>query len=163
MARLVDEGLCVAIKYAVVRADPGADPYLDALLARVDKKLVVSGIGERPAILHTRDFGLPGFTTGSGCLAPSLTSALFEACARGAWNEAEALRALFLPLEDRRDAGGPARVLHAATELAAVAATGPIPPFVTALGADQRAALEPIARELLRLDSERRGAFVARG
>jgi dihydrodipicolinate synthase/N-acetylneuraminate lyase len=163
VARLVDEGLCVAIKYAVVRKDPGVDPYLDALLERVDRKRVVSGIGERPAIIHMNRFGLPGFTTGSGCLAPSLTSALFEACVRGDWDAAEALRTPFLPLEDRRDAGGPARVLHAATELASVAKTGPIPPFVTALAEDQRAALEPIARALLRLDAERRAADVGRG
>jgi dihydrodipicolinate synthase/N-acetylneuraminate lyase len=163
VTRLVDEGVCVAIKYAVVRKDPGVDAYLSALVERVDRKRVVSGIGERPAIAHTNGFGLPGFTTGSGCLAPSLTSALFAACARGSWDEAEALRALFLPLEDRRDAWGPARVLHAAVELAEVARTGPIPPFVTALAEDQRAALEPIARELLRLDAERRGAPVGRG
>jgi len=163
VARLVDEGLCVAIKYAVVRKDPGVDPYLDALLERVDRKRVVSGIGERPAIVHMSRFGLPGFTTGSGCLAPSLTNALFEACVRGDWAAAEALRSLFLPLEDRRDAGGPARVLHAATELAEVAKTGPIPPFVTALADDRRAALEPIARTLLQLDAERRAAGVGRG
>jgi hypothetical protein len=71
------------------------------------------------------------------------------------WDDAEQLRALFLPLEDRRDAWGPARVLHAATELAGVAKTGPIPPFVTALAADQRAAVQPLARELLRRDGER--------
>ena len=163
VARLVDEGLCVAIKYAVVRKDPGVDPYLGALLERVDRKRVVSGIGERPAIIHMSRFGLPGFTTGSGCLAPSLTNALFEACVRGDWAAAEALRSLFLPLEDRRDAGGPARVLHAATELASVAKTGPIPPFVTALADDRRAALEPIARTLLQLDAERRAAGVGRG
>lgn len=158
VARLVDEGLCVAIKYAVVRKDPGVDPYLDALLQRVDRRLVVSGIGERPAVVHTSRFRLPGFTTGSGCLAPSLTSALFTACAEGRWDDAEALRALFLPLEDRRDAWGPARVLHAATELAEVVKTGPIPPFVTALGEDQRAALQPAAQELRRCNAERQGA-----
>jgi len=162
VARLVDEGLCVAIKYAVVRKDPGVDPYLGALLERVDGERVVSGIGERPAIVHMNRFGLPGFTTGSGCIAPSLSSALFEACVRRDWDAAEALRALFLPLEDRRDAFGPARVLHAATELASLAKAGPIPPFVTALAEDQRAALEPIARELLKLDAERRAAPVGR-
>ena len=162
VARLVDEGLCVAIKYAVVRKDPGVDPYLGALLERVDGERVVSGIGERPAIVHMNRFGLPGFTTGSGCIAPSLSSALFEACVRRDWDAAEALRALFLPLEDRRDALGPARVLHAATELASLAKAGPIPPFVTALAEDQRAALEPIARELLKLDAERRAAPVGR-
>jgi len=162
VARLVDEGLCVAIKYAVVRKDPGVDPYLGALLERVDGEPVVSGSGERPAIVHMNRFGLPGFTTGSGCIAPSLSSALFEACVRRDWDAAEALRALFLPLEDRRDALGPARVLHAATELASLAKAGPIPPFVTALAEDQRAALEPIARELLKLDAERRAAPVGR-
>ena len=162
VARLVDEGLCVAIKYAVVRKDPGVDPYLGALLERVDGERVVSGIGERPAIVHMNRFGLPGFTTGSGCIAPSLTSALFDACARRDWDAAEALRALFLPLEGRRDALGPARVLHAATELASLAKAGPIPPFVTALAEDQRAGLEPIARELMKLDAERRAAPVGR-
>jgi dihydrodipicolinate synthase/N-acetylneuraminate lyase len=158
VARLVDEGVCVAIKYAVVRKDPGVDPYLEALLERVDRKRVVSGIGERPATSHMSRFGLPGFTTGSGCIAPSLTSALFAACASGSWDDAEGLRALFLPLEDRRDAWGPARVLHAATELAGVAKTGPIPPFVTALAGDQRGALAPLADELRRRDAEMRGA-----
>ena len=157
VARLVDEGVCAAIKYAVVRKDQGHDPYLDALVARVDRKLVVSGIGERPAVVHLQRFSLPGFTTGSGCIAPALTTALFEACVRGSWDDAEALRSLFLPLEDRRDAWGPARVLHAAAELAAVAKTGPIPPFVTALAEDQRAVLEPLAHDLLRRDTERRG------
>jgi dihydrodipicolinate synthase/N-acetylneuraminate lyase len=156
VARLVADGVCVAIKYAVVRADPGADPYLDSLLQRVDRRRVVSGIGERPAIAHMKGFGLPGFTTGSGCLAPSLTSALFAACARADWCEAEVLRAAFLPLENRRDAWGPARVLHAALELAGAARTGPIPPFVSALADDQRLALEGVARGLHRLEAERR-------
>jgi hypothetical protein len=53
-------------------------------------------------------------------------------------------------------------VLHAATELASLAKTGPIPPFVTALAEDQRAALEPVARELLHHDAERRAAPVGR-
>ena len=163
VARLVEDGTCVSIKYAVVRKDPAVDPYLTALLERVDRRRVISGIGERPAIEHVRGFGLPGFTTGSGCLAPALTSALFAACARADWSAAEWLRAQFIPLEDRRDAWGPARVLHAALELAGVAKTGPIPPFVTALADDERAALEPVARELLRLDSERRAAPVDRG
>ena len=158
VAGLVDEGVCVAIKYAVVRKDPGHDPYLDALLSRVDRTLVVSGIGERPAVVHMQRFGLPGFTTGSGCVAPALTSALFEACARGSWDDAEALRTQFLPLEDRRDAWGPARVLHAAVGLVSIATTGPIPPFVTALAEEQRAFLEPVARELLQRDAERRGS-----
>jgi dihydrodipicolinate synthase/N-acetylneuraminate lyase len=139
VARLVKDGVCIAIKYAVVRKDPGVDPYLRALLQRVDAAMVISGIGERPAVVHMRDWGLPGFTTGSGCVAPALSQALFEACRAGRFEEAQAIRERFLPLEDRRDQWGPARVLHAAVEVAGVAPTGPIPPFVSPLEADRLA------------------------
>src|SRR5450432_779608 len=98
IARLVEEGLCIAIKYAVVRQDPAEDSYLEALLTRVDRKFVISGIGERPAIVHLRDWNLPGFTTGSGCVAPRLSNELFAACQRGDFEQAESLRARFLPL-----------------------------------------------------------------
>jgi dihydrodipicolinate synthase/N-acetylneuraminate lyase len=104
-----------------------------------------------------RERGLPGFTTGSGCLAPALCSDLFEACARQDFGRALAVRESFIPLEDQRDAWGPARVLHAALEACDVARTGPIPPFVTALSDAQRAELAPVARELHRRESERRG------
>ena len=53
-----------------------------------------------------------------------------------------------MPLEDLRDAWGPARVLHHATELCGIASTGPIPPFVSALDDDQLQQLAPIARAL---------------
>lgn len=149
VARLVDDGICVSIKYAVVLDRPEHDPYLASLLRRVDRRRVVSGMGERPAIVHLRDFQLGGLTTGSGCLAPFLCSSLLEACRNGQWDAAEALRKEFMPLEDLRDEWGPARVLHHAVELAGIASTGPIPPFVTALSASQIAQLAPVARRLL--------------
>lgn len=149
VARLVRDGVAVAIKYAVVRADPSVDPYLDALLARVDRRHVISGMGERPAVVHLEQWRLPGFTTGSGCVAPAFCQALFEACRRGDFEAARTLRRLFLPLEDLRDQWGPARVLHAAVELAGVAATGPIPPYVSALSDEQRRALAPVAAALM--------------
>ena len=156
VARLVKDGVCVGIKYAVVRPDPAQDPYLDGLLRRVDRRFVISGMGERPAVAHLKAFSLPGFTTGSGCVAPGLCNAILGACVEGDWTRADSLRAAFMPLEDQRDAWGPARVLHAAVELAGIAHTGPIPPFVSALGDRQRAELEPTARELLRREHERR-------
>lgn len=150
VARLVDEGVCVAIKYAVVRQHPGQDDYLAALLKRVDRRRVTSGIGERPAVVHLRDWNLPGFTTGSGCLAPRLSQAVFEACVRRDYTTAETLRAGFIPHEDLRDAWGPARVLHASIQLAAVANTGPLPPFVSPLAKAQAQQLAPVAGALLR-------------
>jgi 4-hydroxy-tetrahydrodipicolinate synthase len=148
IGRLVDDGLVVAIKYAVVRQDPTQDAYLDGLLARVDRARVVSGMGERPAIHHLRQFGLPGFTTGSGCVAPALSQALFEACQSGNWASAEAYRAPFMPLEDLRDEWGPARVLHAAVRIAGIAETGPVPPFVTSLERAQEGLVREALREL---------------
>jgi dihydrodipicolinate synthase/N-acetylneuraminate lyase len=148
VARMVADGTCAWIKYAVVRTDPKEDPYLQAVLDRIDKTRVVSGIGERPAIAHMRDWGLPGFTTGSGCVAPASSLELFRACVRGHFDTAESFRQRFLPLEDLRDAWGPARVLHAATELAGIAATGPIPPFITGLTAAQKEELRAVAEEL---------------
>jgi dihydrodipicolinate synthase/N-acetylneuraminate lyase len=144
----VNDGLVVAIKYAVVREDPAIDAYLEALLARVDRARVVSGMGERPAVQHLRQFGLPGFTTGSGCVAPGLSQALFEACRAGDWSTADACRAPFMPLEDIRDVWGPARVLHAAVAAAGIADTGPIPPFVSELNAEQQATVREAAVQL---------------
>ena len=148
VGRLIDEGVAVAIKYAIVRDDPARDPYLAGLLRRVDRQKIVSGIGERPAIVHLREFELSGFTTGSGCIAPRLCQTLFETCVQKDWARAEALRAAFMPLEDLRDAWGPARVLHHATELAGISPTGPIPPYVSALDHDRLQQLEPVARAL---------------
>ena len=154
VARLVAEGVCVGVKYAVVRDDPANDSYLEALLARVDRRFVISGIGERPAVLHLRDWKLPGFTTGSGCIAPHLSEGIFAACESGEFELAEKLRAAFLPLEDLRDAWGPARVLHAAVKQAEIASTGTIPPFISELSEEQLHKVSSIANELLALNAE---------
>lgn len=156
IGRLLDDGTAMAIKYAVVRPDPNDDPYLDGLLTRVDRRRVISGMGERPAVEHLRDSTLGGLTTGSGCIAPRLCQTLFEAAAAGDWTRAAECRSAVMPLEDLRDRWGPARVLHHATELCGLAPTGPIPPYVSALTPDQLATLAPVALALKR--RERNGA-----
>jgi len=148
VSRLLESGVCCAIKYAVVRKDPTQDDYLAGLLARVDRRYVVSGIGERPAVVHLLDWHLPGFTTGSGCIAPALSQALFAACERADRAAAEALRADFLPLEDLRDAWGPAPMLHAAVEAAGIAQTGPLPPFVSNLSSERFETVKTVAQAL---------------
>jgi len=148
IGRLVDDGVAIAIKYAVVLENPKADDYLSALLWRVEHTRVISGMGERPAIVHLKDFRLAGMTTGSGCIGPRTCRAFYDACRRGDWTAAGALRAHFMPLEDLRDALGPARVLHQATACAGIAATGPIPPYVSPLDEADLARLTPIARAL---------------
>jgi dihydrodipicolinate synthase/N-acetylneuraminate lyase len=155
VGRLVEAGVCLAIKYAVVRSDPAEDTYLEGLLKRVDCRRVISGIGERPALIHLRDWKLTGFTTGSGCLAPRLSQAIFEACGREDYAAAERLRSEFIPLEDLRDAWGPAKVLHFAAQLAGVCETGPVPPYLSSLSAEQLDQLRPVAQALLDRDARR--------
>jgi len=153
IGRLVDDGVAAAIKYAIVRTSPESDPYLAALVQRVDPRRIISGMGEKPAVAHFRSHDLRGLTTGSGCIAPRLSNALLHACLDKDWTRGESLRTEFLPLEDLRDGWGPARVLHHAVELAEIAATGPIPPFVSALTAAQLDTLAPVARALRERDA----------
>jgi 4-hydroxy-tetrahydrodipicolinate synthase len=149
LAKLVNDGAVCAIKYAIVRADPTADPFLDQLLDHVDRKLVISGIGERPAIAHLTHYKLAAFTSGSVCVAPALSTALLHALQREDLEEAERLRALFIPLEDLRDKHSPLRVLHAAVKLAGIAETGPLSPFLSTI--DDAEILSAIAQEAGRL------------
>lgn len=147
-AALCRDGLVSAIKYAIVRDDPAEDPTLRRLVDLVDPAMVISGIGEQPAIVHMRDFGLGGFTTGCGCVSPKLSVALRQAAARGDWAEAERLRALFEPLEDLRNAISPICVLHEAVAAAGIADTGPLLPLLDRVPAGHRAAIQTAASAL---------------
>lgn len=152
VARLCRDGLVSAIKYATVRQDPGHDPYLRDLVSQVDPAMIISGIGEQPAIIHLRDFGLGGFTTGCGCVAPRLSQALLAAIRRRDWAEAERIRTIFEPLENLRNAISPIRVLHEAVAGASIAATGPLQPLLDNVEAEHRPAITAAARALLAAD-----------
>lgn len=133
LAAVTRDGALCAIKYAVVRDNPADDDHLRELVDKIDVSLIVSGIGERPAVTHWRKFGLNGFTSGSAAVAPSLSTGLLAALTRGDFSEAERLRSLFLPLEDLRDRHSPLRVLHVAVQLADIAKTGPLEPFLSTI------------------------------
>ena len=152
VARLIEEGRIVALKYAAVRPDPTDDPYLAALREAVDAKWIVSGIGERPAIDHCRDFGLKAFTSGSVCIAPRGSMRLLRLLGEGRYDEAEKVRRHYLPLEDCRDGISPIRVLHDAVTLSGVADMGPMLPLLTGLAPAEREQVAPVARALLQWD-----------
>jgi dihydrodipicolinate synthase/N-acetylneuraminate lyase len=147
--RLMDDGLISWIKYAVVREDPANDAYLRALTENVDPARIVSGIGEQPAIIHLRDFSLGGFTSGCVCIAPRLSMQLLHAVQAGRHEEAEAIRAVFQPLEDLRNRISPIRVLHAAVALAGIAETGAILPLLSPVADSEAAEIAAAARRLL--------------
>jgi dihydrodipicolinate synthase/N-acetylneuraminate lyase len=115
---------------------------------------MVSGIGERPAIVHFREFGLQSFTSGSGCVAPRGSMQLLRLLQAGRVPEAERVRAAYMPLEDCRDAISPIRVLHDAVTLAGVADMGPMLPLLTGLTPAERQRVAPVARALLERDRD---------
>jgi dihydrodipicolinate synthase/N-acetylneuraminate lyase len=158
VARLVRDGCVSWIKYAIVRPQPAEDAFLKELLQQVPASLVVSGIGEQPAVVHLRDWKLNGFTSGCVCVAPALSMGFLRAATAGNWAEAERIRGLFKPLEDLRNAINPVRVLHEAVRLAGLADTGPVLPLLSGLTTEQAAQVEAAATALLLKDREWRAA-----
>ena len=152
LGKLAKDGVICAIKYAIVRDDPKKDAYLDQLVQHVDRDLIISGIGERPAIVHLRDFGLKSFTSGSVCVAPRGSMQILHLLKAKRYDEAEKIRAAYIPLEDQRDALGPIRVLHDAVTLAGIADMGPMLPMISNLGAKERDAVQSAAKTLLAHD-----------
>ena len=148
-ASLVNDGLISWIKYAIVVEDPKKDPWLKKLVKLVDPKLIVSGIGEQPAIVHLRDFGLAGFTAGCVCIAPKRSTAMLKAILNKDYATADAIRQEFTELEDLRNAHSPILVLHHAVELAGVADTGPVLPLLTNLPDKLLPKIQKAARALL--------------
>ncbi len=146
---LVAAGVISWIKYAVVRPDPATDPLLRSIVDNVDPALVVSGIGEQPAIAHWQHFGIRAFTSGCVCVAPRRSQELLRALQAGDFALAEAIRARFSPLESLRNAHGPIPVLHHAVSSAGIAATGPLLPLLAELSGEIREAISPVAQETL--------------
>lgn len=154
IGRLVDKGLVTAVKYAIVRDNPSADAFLTELIERMDKSRIISGIGERPAIIHWREFGLHAFTSGSVSVAPRASTAVLEALKAGDYDEAERLRMAFLPFETLRDTINPIRVLHDGVTLAGIADMGPILPLLSNLEPEASERVAPVARSLNAFSAE---------
>ena len=134
---LEDDGAISWIKYAVVRDDPSQDDYLREIQQVFPSNRIISGIGEQPAIIHLRDFGVAGFTSGCVCVAPDTSMQMMHAIHAEDYEQAESLRQWFLPLEDLRNDINPIRVLHHAVDQAGIAKTGSIIPMLSDLSSDQ--------------------------
>ena len=146
---LVEDGIVNWIKYAIVREDPGQDDYLSKLVDCVDRSIIVSGIGEQPAITHINRFGVQSFTSGCVCVAPGLSMKMLQALKAGNLEGAESIRQTFKPLEDLRNNINPIRVLHSAVAETGIAETGPILPLLDEVNDSDRLKIAAVARELL--------------
>lgn len=149
LARLVDQGTLIAVKYAIVREHPAHDEYLRRLLQNVSSSRVISGMGERAALVHLRDFGLASWTTGSGCIAPHAVTALLHAVEAGRDGDAQQLYDAFLPLETLRDEISLIRVLHDAVTFSGIADMGPLLPLLSSTPAAHHAKIDAETRTLL--------------
>ncbi len=145
---MVDDGLISWIKYAVVRDNPSHDDYLREILEVVPGEIIVSGIGEQPAIIHMRDFGVVGYTSGCVCVAPSLSMEMLRAIQAKDYDRAESIRQQFCGLEDLRNGIQPIRVLHFAVSAAGIARTGPMQPMLGELSLDEASPVAVAALEL---------------
>ena len=146
------DGVVAAVKYGTPRSSDEAtlcDSFLKELVQNISPRKIVSGIGERPAIIHLRDFGLQGFTSGSVCIAPRGSMQLLKLIKAARYDEAQALRAHYLPLEDQRDAINPIRTLHEAVTLAGIADMGPILPTMSNIEPQYVDGVREAARKLL--------------
>jgi dihydrodipicolinate synthase/N-acetylneuraminate lyase len=146
---LVNAGVISWIKYAVVRKDPAEDALLRGIVDAVGTDLLVSGIGEQPAIIHWRQFGVKAYTSGCVCVAPAPSQKMLRAMQSGDFETAEAIRASYEGLENLRNAHGPIPVLHTAVELAGIAATGPLLPLLAQLPESLKTPIEAAAKALL--------------
>lgn len=146
---LVNAGVISWIKYAVVRKDPAEDALLRGIVDAVGTDLLVSGIGEQPAIIHWRQFGVKAYTSGCVCVAPAPSQKMLRAMQSGDFETAEAIRASYEGLENLRNAHGPIPVLHTAVELAGIANTGPLLPLLAQLPESLKAPIEVAAKGLL--------------
>ncbi|WEY41445.1 dihydrodipicolinate synthase family protein [Paraburkholderia sp. SUR17] len=154
LARLVDRGTLIAVKYAVVRDDPGDDAWLRRLLQSVSRAKVISGMGERPALVHVRDFGLASWTTGSGCIAPRAVMALLRAAQQNGLGEAAGIYDAFMPLETLRDEISLIRVLHDAVTFSGIADMGAMLPLLSSTPASDHANIQAAAQALLAFEQE---------
>lgn len=154
VGKLYEDGLVSWIKYAVVLDNPSRDDYLREVLDAVPANRIVSGIGEQPAIVHMRDFGVVGYTSGCVCVAPKLSMLMLKAIQANDYAEAERIRGLFRPLEDLRNSIQPIRVLHQAVHGAGISETGPMVPLLGELNDEQIAAVHQAALALRALEPQ---------
>lgn len=145
VGKMYRSGIISWVKYAVVRDDPAQDDYLREVLAEVPSEIVVSGIGEQPAIVHMRDFEIGSFTSGCVCVNPGRSMQMLRAIQSADYELAEQIRKEFCDLEDLRNNINPIRVLHRAVELAEIAPTGPMLPMLGELTTEQTSAIAAAA------------------
>ena len=141
LAKLIAEKAVSFVKYAVEKADPAKDAYLDAVLAAIGTEHVASGMGETPIHDHLAARNLTTYTSGAVCIAPAAATELLALYKAGRSAEALELSRPFLNFEKIRIDLGGLQVLHDGVRISGIADTGPLMPMVSNLPSDR---LQPV-------------------
>ncbi len=154
MGSLVEDGVVVALKYAVETGDFTKDPGLEDILKVVPREKIVSGIGEIAAIPHVSTFDLAGFTAGAVCIAPKRAMAVRKAILGGDIAEAKRLVTTIQPLENLRIKHGPIQIIHDAVTHSGVADMGLLTPHMSHVADDVQAEIRAAVAPLLAAEQE---------
>lgn len=154
LEKLVAEGAVRFVKYAVERADPADDAYLDSVLSAVGRDLVASGMGETPIVSHVGRRGVATFTSGAVCIAPAAAMALLTGLRAGAEVDIEP----FLDFERVRAKLGGIQVLHSAITASGIADMGPMMPMVSVVKERNMPEVRRVLEELRRVEAIARSA-----
>jgi 4-hydroxy-tetrahydrodipicolinate synthase len=129
IAALLKDGALCGVEYGIAPDANGRSPHLETLLGLLGSAdQLIDGAGE-VAIVRNSKFGIKGYTSGSGLLAPHLSMALLHAVQRGDRSAIETLSRPFEAFEAVRATYSAIPVVHAALSLAGIAETGPMEPF----------------------------------
>jgi dihydrodipicolinate synthase/N-acetylneuraminate lyase len=129
IAALLKDGCLCGLEYGIEPDEGGLSPHLEGLLDLLGSaERLIDGAGEK-SIPRNSKFGIQGYTSGSGLLAPHLSMALLEAVKRGDRSAIETLSRPFLAFEAARATYSAIPVVHAAVKLVGIADTGPMGPF----------------------------------
>lgn len=149
LAKLIEEEAVGFVKYAVERAEPASDSYLDALLDAVGRDRIASGMGETPIADHVGRRNMATFTSGAVCIAPRAVNELLRLLRSGDLRQVQPLLEPFLVFERARSRFGGISVLHDAVTLSGLADCGPMLPMLSSLDAQQRAEIRPLVDALM--------------
>ncbi|MCX5518816.1 dihydrodipicolinate synthase family protein [Kaistia defluvii] len=155
VAALLKDGALCGVEYGIVPDETGQSPHLTALLDLVGSAdRLIDGAGEL-TIVESSKFGIQGYTSGTGLLAPHISQALLEAVKRGDRAAVDSLSQVFVDFDAARAAYSAIPVVHDAIRLAGIADTGPIGPFFESASDPAIVAdITRIARELMRANAD---------
>jgi dihydrodipicolinate synthase/N-acetylneuraminate lyase len=160
-ARLIASGAVVFVKYAVERADPADDAYLDALVAALGTDRIASGMAETPVADHIGRRRLATFTSGGICIAPAAANEILSLHRAGRTAEALAASEPFLAFERVRAKLGGIATLHDAVTLSGIADCGPTLPMLSNLTPAGRAEVAPLVEGLIAAEAAARARLAA--